>query len=36
MTKWKQVPAAMFQNLLERLPRIVEAVVAAKRGPTPY
>ena len=32
----KQVPAAMFQHLVESLPRRVEAVIAAKRGPTPY
>jgi hypothetical protein len=28
----KQVPAAMFQQLVESLPRRVEAVVAAKGG----
>jgi hypothetical protein len=28
--------AAMFQNLVESLPRRVEAVIAAKGGPTPY
>ncbi|KAK6308297.1 hypothetical protein J4Q44_G00215680 [Coregonus suidteri] len=27
---WKQVPAEMFQYLVERLPRRVEAVIAAK------
>ena len=32
----KQVPAAMFQHLVESLPRRVEAVLAAKGGPTPY
>jgi hypothetical protein len=32
----KQVPSAMFQHLVERLPRRVEAVIAAKVGPTPY
>uniref|UniRef100_A0A0E9PP63 Uncharacterized protein n=1 Tax=Anguilla anguilla TaxID=7936 RepID=A0A0E9PP63_ANGAN len=26
----------MFQNLVESLPRRVEAVIAAKGGPTPY
>ena len=33
---WKQVPAAMFQHLVESLPRRVEAVIAAKEEPTPY
>ena len=28
----KQVPAAMFQHLVESLPRKMEAVIAAKRG----
>ena len=28
--EWKQVPAAMFQHLVESLPRRVEAVVGAK------
>ena len=32
----KEVPAAMFQHLVESLPRRVEAVIAAKRGQTPY
>jgi hypothetical protein len=32
----KQVPAAMFQHLVESLSRRVEAVIAAKGGPTPY
>ena len=27
---WKQVPAALFQHLMESLPRRVEAVIAAK------
>ncbi|KAK6322616.1 hypothetical protein J4Q44_G00074080 [Coregonus suidteri] len=31
-----RVPGAMFQHLVESLPRIVEAVIAAKGGPTPY
>jgi hypothetical protein len=34
--EWKQVPAAMFQHLVESLHRKVEAVIAAKGGPTPY
>ena len=36
VAEWKQVPAAMFQRLVESLPRRVEAVIAEKRGPTPY
>ena len=35
VAEWKQVPAAMFQHLVETLPRRVEAVIAAKGGPTP-
>ena len=35
-SEWKQVSAAMFQHLVESLPRRVEAVIAAKGGPTPY
>jgi hypothetical protein len=35
LAEWKQVPAEMFQ-LVESLPRRVEAVIAAKGGPTPY
>ena len=35
LAEWKQVPA-MFQHLVESLPRRVEAVIAAKGGPTPY
>ena len=36
VTEWVQVSAAMFQNVVESLPRRVEAVIAAKGGPTPY
>ena len=32
VAEWKQVPTAMFQSL----PRRVEAVIVAKRGPTSY
>ena len=32
----KKIPAAMLQHLVESLPRRVEAVMAAKEGPTPY
>ena len=35
LAEWKQVPAAMFQHLVVSLPRRVEAVIAAKGGPTP-
>ena len=36
VAEWKQVPAAMFQHLVESLPRRVEAVVAAKGRPTAH
>ena len=36
VVEWKKVPAAMFQHLVENLPRRVEAVIAAKGGPTLY
>ena len=36
VAQWTQVPAAMFQHLVESLPRRVEAVKAAKGGPTPH
>jgi hypothetical protein len=36
VAKWKQGPAEMFQHLVESLPRRVEAITAAKGGPTPY
>ena len=29
VAEWKQVPAAMFQQLVESLPRSLEAVIAA-------
>jgi hypothetical protein len=31
-----QGPTEMFQHLLESLSKRVEAVIAAKEGPTPY
>jgi hypothetical protein len=34
--EWKQVLAEMFQHLVESLPKRMEAVIAAKGGPTPY
>ena len=36
VAEWKQVPSAMLQHLVESLRRRVEAVIAAKWGPTPY
>ena len=36
VAEWKHVTAAMFQHLLESLPRKVEVVIAEKGGPTPY
>jgi hypothetical protein len=36
VAEWKQVRVAMFQHLVESLPRRSEAVIAAKGGPTPY
>ena len=36
VAEWKQVPAAMLQYLVESIPRRLEAVIAAKRGQTPY
>ena len=35
VAEWKQVSAAIYQHLVENLPRRVQAVVAAKGGPTP-
>jgi hypothetical protein len=36
MAEWKQVPTAMFQHVMESIPKRVEAVITAKGGPTPY
>jgi hypothetical protein len=36
VAEWKHVPAAMFQHLVECIPRRVESVIAAKGRPTPY
>ena len=33
VAEWKQVPAAMFQHLVESFPRRVEVVISAKGGP---
>jgi hypothetical protein len=33
VAEWKQVPTEMFQHLVERLPRRVEAVIEAMGGP---
>ncbi len=35
LDEWAKIPAETLWNLVERLPRRVEAVVAAKWGPTP-
>ena len=32
VAEWKQVPPAMFQHIVEMLPRRVDAVIAAKGG----
>jgi hypothetical protein len=32
VAEWKQVPLAIFQNLVESLSRRVEAVITAKGG----
>jgi hypothetical protein len=32
VAEWKQDPAAMFQRLVESLPRRLEAVIASKGG----
>jgi hypothetical protein len=32
VAEWKQAPAAVFQHLVDMLPRRVEAVIAAKEG----
>ena len=36
VAEWKQFPPEMFQHLVESHPRRMEAVTAAKGGPTPY
>ena len=36
VAKWKQVPGAMLQEQVKSLPGRVEAVIAAKTGPTSY
>ena len=35
VAEWKQISAAMFQHIVESLPRRVEAVITAKEGPSP-
>jgi hypothetical protein len=32
VAEWKQVPTALYQHLMESLPRRVEAVIAAKEA----
>ena len=36
VAEWKQIPTAMFQHLVESLPRRVVVVIAAKGTLTPY
>lgn len=36
MDIWKSIPMATYQNLVESLPRRVQAVIDAKGGPTSY
>jgi hypothetical protein len=36
VAEWKHIPGAMFQHLVESLPRRVEVVIAANGGPSPY
>ena len=36
VAEWKEVPVAIFQHLVESLPRRVEALIAAKGGSNPY
>ena len=37
VAEWKQIPAAMFQHLVERLPRRESGgCYCSKGGPTPY
>jgi len=34
--EWRAIPAAMYQHLVDSLPRRVEAVIRARSGPMPY
>ena len=36
VAEWKQIPATMFQHLVESLSRRVETVIASKGGQIPY
>ena len=36
MDIWKSIPMVTYQNLVESLPRRVQAVIDAKGGPTSY
>jgi len=36
LEEWSKIPINTLLNLVESLPREVEAVIAAKDGPTPY
>jgi hypothetical protein len=34
--EWYKIPLETVQNLFESIPRMIEAVLKAKDGPTPY
>jgi len=36
LKEWSKIPKNTLLNLVESLPRRVEAVIAANGGPTPY
>jgi len=36
LEEWSKIPTNTLLNLVESLPRRVEAVIAAKGGPIPY
>jgi len=36
LEEWSKIPINILLNLVKSLPRRVVAVLAAKRGPTPY
>lgn len=36
LDEWEKIPTNTLQKLVESLPKRVEAVLAAKGGPTPY
>ena len=36
MKEWNNIPSEVCQNLIESMPRRLEAVIKAKRGHTKY